>query len=157
MSWSQKQWKSSFEKLSVGFWMRKKAILRICEKCKSLNREWINIGCKNVVERGQRTKKKKDCFHILETELCSDSLALTKLDSCRQCAQLGEKRWIFRGTWTVLWIVIGQHVLRECMPKYLYNYIYNCCFPPPLLPFPIQWIKSYVFILSGYHIPQILT
>lgn len=43
-------------------------------------------------EADAQEKKKKDCFHILETELCSDSLTLTKLDSCRQCAQLGEKR-----------------------------------------------------------------
>lgn len=37
-------------------------------------------------------KKKKDCFHILETELCSDSLSLTRLDSCRQSAWWSEKR-----------------------------------------------------------------
>lgn len=45
------------------------------------------------MERGcAQEKKKKDCVRILETELCSDSLTLTKLDSCRQCVRLGEKR-----------------------------------------------------------------
>lgn len=157
MSWSQRLWKSSFKELRGVFFER------ICEERKSLNREWkkiLDAWGKNVAERGRRTrkKKKKDCFHILETELCSDSLTLTKLDSCRQCAQLGEKRWIFRGTWTVLWIVIGQHVLRECMPKYLYINIYNCCFFPPLLlsPFPTQWIKKlHIYLVWFPHSPNI--
>lgn len=36
-------------------------------------------------------EEKRTVFNILETELCSDSLILTELDSCRQSAQLGER------------------------------------------------------------------
>lgn len=48
-------------------------------------------------EANARKKKKKDCFHILETELCSNSLTLTKLGQLQAvCPARREKMNLLR-------------------------------------------------------------
>lgn len=71
--------------------MRGKTILRICEECKSLNREWIKYWMQEFRGKRPTHEEKKDCFHIFR-ERAALRLTLTKLDSCRQSAQLKEKR-----------------------------------------------------------------
>lgn len=75
MSWIQRQWKSSFKRTGRSISIEDEQTNKQTKKSSSENLcrvVELNIGCKNVIERGQCVKK-KDCFHILEPELCSDS------------------------------------------------------------------------------------
>lgn len=119
-------------------------------------KKWMQECC-----RKRPTHEKKDSFQILKTELCSDLMYSHKAGQLQAVCATGWETMILPRYLDSI-VDCNRATCSQRMYAKIYIYIYIIAafpnLPPPLyLLSQHSKLRSYIFILFGFHIPQMLS